>query len=315
MHLINCCDQIADHSNANDQSGFVIVPPETRGVLPKFFRLTSIARFPAKNGKGVWNEATVYYDATSLKVGWPSATVDSRLTRGSIVTILFDRRRLALPDRFSVIKVERIDEPFAGLNLFKGIPQAWINDRELASRAARLWERLDRPFAHLLNAVLWDGLRFFRYITSPVSIASEPLPVGTNFRYAVSLAEQALLLADGLPDIDRNVLIVAGLLRDAGKGDGFKRMPDGGLNLTERGKWIGHQQTVLEWLAVARGRAIIPDESYYRLMHVLLALINPAVMPISVEVAFLKAAASFVESPVRFRSVAKDVSEAPYSLK
>ena len=109
MHLINFCDHIADHPT--DQSaGFVIVPPETRGVLPKFFRLTSIARFPAKNGKGVWNEATVYYDTTSLKVGWPSATVDTRLTRGSIVTIQFDRRRLTLPDRFSVIKVERIDE-------------------------------------------------------------------------------------------------------------------------------------------------------------------------------------------------------------
>lgn len=109
MHLINCCDHIADH--ANDQSGFVIVPPETRGVLPKFFRLTSIARFPAKNGRGVWNEATVYYDTTSLKVGWPSATVDSRLTRGSIVTILFDRRWLPPPDRFSVIKVERVFQP------------------------------------------------------------------------------------------------------------------------------------------------------------------------------------------------------------
>ena len=313
MHLINSCDHIADQPT--DQSGFVLVPPETRGVLPKFFRLTSIARFPVKKGKGVWNEATVYFDTTSLKVGWASATVDSCLTRGSIVTIQFDRGRTTLPDRLSVIKVERVDEPVAGLNLFKRIPQLWVNDRELASRAAQLWERLDQPFAHLLNAVLWDGLRFFRYITNPVSIVNEPITVRTNFRYAVSLAEQAIALADGLPNIDRNVLIVAALLRNAGKGEGFKRLPDGGLNLAERGKWPGHQQTVLEWLAVARGKGIIPDASYYRLVHVLLALAYPSMMPISAEVAFLKAAASFVESPVRFRSVVKGIPEARFSLK
>ena len=225
-------------SYATEQSGYVVVPPNTNGMLPKFFRLTSIARFPARNGKGVWNEATVHYDTATLNVGWPSATVDIRLTRGSIVTIQFDRRRMALPDRFSVKKIQLIDEPVAGLNLFELVPASWIDDRDLASRAARLWNRLDRPCAHLLNAVLWDGHRFCRYLSSPVSLAEDPVPVSTNFRYSVSLAEQALLLAGDLRDIDRNVLVVAALLRDAGKADGFRLLPDGGLDLTARGRWI-----------------------------------------------------------------------------
>jgi 3'-5' exoribonuclease len=300
---------------ATEQSGFVVVPPDTNGMLPKFFRLTSIARFPARNGKGVWNEATVHYDTTTLTVGWPSATVDIRLTRGSIVTIHFDRRRYTQPDRFSVIKIERIDEPEAGLNLFELVPAFWIDDRDLASRAARLWNRLDRPCAHLLNAVLWDGQRFCRYLSGPMSIAEDPVAVSTNFRYSVSLAEQALLLADGLPDIKRNVLIVAALLRDAGKADGFRLLPDGGLDLTERGRWIGYQQTVLEWLALARKHIVMADESYFRLAHVLMALANPALAPVSVEVAILNAAASFVDSPVRFRGMEAGKTSMPFSQK
>lgn len=302
-------------SYATAQSGFVVVPPNTNGMLPKFFRLTGIARFPARNGKGVWNEATVHYDTATLTVGWPSATVDIRLTRGSIVTIQFDRRRMALPGRFSVKKIQLIDEPVAGLNLFELVPASWIDDRDLASRAERLWNRLDRPFSHLLNAVLWDGQRFCRYLSSPVSLAEDPVPVSTNFRYSISLAEQALLLADDLPDIDRNVLVVAALLRDAGKADGFRLLPDGGLDLTARGRWIGYQQTVLEWLALARRDVVIADESYFRLVHVLMVLANPAIVPISIEAAILNSAASFVDSPVRFRGMETGKTMMPFSSK
>jgi 3'-5' exoribonuclease len=302
-------------SYATEQSGYVVVPPNTNGMLPKFFRLTSIARFPARNGKGVWNEATVHYDTATLNVGWPSATVDIRLTRGSIVTIQFDRRRMALPDRFSVKKIQLIDEPVAGLNLFELVPASWIDDRDLASRAARLWNRLDRPCAHLLNAVLWDGHRFCRYLSSPVSLAEDPVPVSTNFRYSVSLAEQALLLAGDLRDIDRNVLVVAALLRDAGKADGFRLLPDGGLDLTARGRWIGYQQTVLEWLALARRDVVIADESYFRLVHVLMVLANPAIVPISIEAAILNSAASFVDSPVRFRGMETEKTVMPFAPK
>ena len=141
------------------------------------------------------------------------------------------------------------------------------------------------------------------------------MPIGTNFRRSIDLAEQAVLLADGLPGISRNVLIVVGLLCDAGKADGFQLTPDGGLNLTERGRWIGHQQTVLEWLAVARGRVAIPDASYHRLVHVLMALENPSIAPISVEVAFLNVAASFVDSPVRFRGMTVGTSLVPNPLR
>ena len=45
------------------------------------------------------------------------------------------------------------------------------------------------------------------------------------------------------------------------------------------------------------------DESYFRMAHVLMALANPAIAPISVEVAILNAAACFVDSPVRFRGM------------
>ena len=51
---------------------------------------------------------------------------------------------------------------------------------------------------------------------------------------------------------------VEGLLHEAGKADDFRLSADGsGLILSERGRWIGYRQTLLEWLAVARTEVIV----------------------------------------------------------
>ena len=287
----------------------------TKGVqhMPKYFRLCSISRLPGLEGKGVQNEATLYHPTTSLTVRWASSAVDIRLNRGGLVMVHGCGGRTTVPDRVAVTKIEHIDRPVVSINPFEFVPGAWLPNTEFLRRAATLWERLDRPFQHLFNAVLWDGQRFYRYITGPASLIDDVVPPGANFAYAVELAEQALSLAEGLPHINRNVLIVAALLGDAGKAEGFKRTPEGGLNLTERGRWIGYQQTVLEWLAVAREKVIVADSSYHRLVHVLMARANPSVMPIADEIAFLRSAASFVESPVRFHGFPSDLSAIPTS--
>ena len=150
-------------------------------------------------------------------------------------------------------RLELVDKPIPWLNPFSMLPPGWVSDRNAVERAGHLWEQMGRPLQHLFNAVLWDGGRFVRFVTGPVSTSDYPWQPGGNFRHAVTVAEQAAALSKGLSDVSTPVVIAAALLNDAGKADEFRLSQDGnGYVLSERGHWIGFQHTILEWLAVAR---------------------------------------------------------------
>lgn len=284
-------------------------------VLPVHYRLTSLMRLPGKNGRGIYNEATLYHDRHTRRVAWTSPTVDSRLRRGDIVSVKAFPR-LARAGQAPVVGLVRLDLPQAAVNPFELIPAAWLNDRSLAQRAKVLWDQLERPLQHLFNAVLWDGARFYRYATGPLASAAGPARSGDSLRRAVALAEEALRLAEGLPDVARGVLIAAALLHDAGKTDGVRLAADGsGLKPSERSLWIGPGETLLEWLAVARTRVIVPDARYYRLVHVLIALQRSPQPSFAIEAAILHAARRFIDRPERERQADRLIPRARQDVR
>lgn len=241
--------------------------------LPRAFRLTSITRLPGKQGKGIANTATLFHEEGGLQVSWQSAHVDVRLKRGCYVAV----RGMGGTHPggiYSVQRLDLLDKPLATLNPFETIPSNWVKDRNWVARASALWEQLSRPFQHLFTAVLWDGARFERFVCGPAALSAyRPLP-NANLRHAVETAEQAISLAHGLYDVSHSVLIAAALFHDAGKADDFRLAPaQGDYIYSERGNLVGHRYTVLEWLAVARGKdgVVIPDAQYLALIHALMA--------------------------------------------
>ena len=103
-----------------------------------------------------------------------------------------------------------------------------------------------------------------------------------NFRRAVETALQARQLAVGMRDVSLPVVITAALLHAAGKADDYRRVV-----ISERGRWIGYQTTLLEWLAVARGRVIVPETQYLKLIHALIAARGDGVTRKSMEAMIL----------------------------
>ena len=257
-----------DQVNSSIASSHAMAPNE----LPPNFRLTSTTRLPARIGRGIYNEATLFHDKASLRVSWHSAQVDSRLRRGCYVQLRGAGLMTPGDDVIPITGLEILDKPLPCINPFEMIPPNWVGNRELILRACKLWGQLSRPFQHLINAVFWDPGRFYRYVTGPMSPADHYRCPNGNFQHAVDTAEQVAALACGLPDVSTTVLIAAALLHDAGKADDYRLSSDGnGFVLSERGRWIGYRHTILEWLAVARARVIMPDAHYLMLIHALVA--------------------------------------------
>lgn len=265
--------------------------PAAATELPFHYRLTSLVRLPAASGRGITNEVMLYHDTAPLRVRWHSATVDSRPKRGCLVALRGAQMNVPRNERdcLPIGRLELLDKPVASLNPFHTVPTNWVSDRDTVRRAAVLWEQLSRPFQHLLNAVLWDGGRFYRFVTGPASTADYPWAPGSNFQHAVDTAEQAALLTRGLEGVSPSVVVAAALLHDAGKADDYRLSAEGYV-LSERGYWIGGQHTILEWLAVARARVIVPDNQYLALVHALIAARGNVANGQSTEAAILSVA-------------------------
>ncbi len=77
------------------------------------YRLTSLMRLPGKTGTGIYNEATLYRGGETLRIGWTSPTVDSRLRRGDIVTVREGKARVTRPEVLPVLRIARVDQPVA----------------------------------------------------------------------------------------------------------------------------------------------------------------------------------------------------------
>ncbi|NHC08366.1 HD domain-containing protein [Azonexus fungiphilus] len=239
-------------------------------AFPTYFRLVSLVRLPVPGSREIHNEAVLYHDDAQITAIWKSNHVDSRLKRGCCVALRGVSMNQESNGRIPVSRVELIDKPIPAINPFLTVPVAWCADRALVQRAAELWEQMGRSLQHLFNAVMWDGGRFYRYITGPVGSSDYPWAPGRNFRHAVAVTEKAAALTSGLADISNQVLIAAALLHDAGKADDYRLSVEGYV-LSDRGYWIGYQNTILEWLAVARSRVIVPDAQYVALVHALIA--------------------------------------------
>ncbi|WP_341744090.1 HD domain-containing protein [Azonexus hydrophilus] len=239
-------------------------------TFPTYFRLVSLVRLPLKGSREILNEAVLYHDDAQITAVWTSSHVDSRLKRGCCVALRGACTSQLENGRLPVSRVELIDKPISAVNPFQTVPVAWCPDRVLVQKAAVLWSQMGRSLQHLFNAVMWDGGRFYRYITGPLGSSDYPWAPGRNFKHAVAVTEKAAVLTRGLPDISNQVLIAAALLHDAGKADDYRLSAEGYV-LSDRGYWIGYQNTILEWLAVARSRVIVSDAQYLALVHALIA--------------------------------------------
>lgn len=254
-------------------SQVAVLPPQgTDQViahLPGVFRIQSIVRLPF-DGRGTLNRACLFHERAALTVEWVSRQVDVRLVAGALVSIRWQGRPVSLNGAVRVARIVLLERPEVAVNLFETVPSCWVADRELVRRAAFLWSCLPRGLGHLFNGVFWQGDRFWRFLCGPSSLAGHHAVRHGNFRHSVEVADQALDLATREARVHLGVLVMAALLHDAGKADEYQQGRSR-LELSDRGRLIGHRQTVLEWLAAARAqfRVIVPEAHYLALAHAL----------------------------------------------
>jgi 3'-5' exoribonuclease len=256
---------MSDHHDQVSQ----LAPDVFAEKLPRIFRIQSIERLPSA-GHNVRNTAVLFHEGASIRVEWETQHPDTRLVVGSLASIRWSGSPKSVEGSIRIARLVPVERPEVGLNLFETIPARWLKDRDLAKRAARLWEYLPSNYRQLFNAVFWEGRRFQRFVIGPSSMKGHHAERNGNLRHSIEVAERALALAtsDGAASVP--MVVLAGLLHDAGKADEY-RFRHRKFELSDRGRLIGHRLTVVEWIAVARVTYCveIPETDYLALIHAL----------------------------------------------
>lgn len=235
------------------------------------YRIVALHR--RHDGKEYRNSALLYRSGDTFEVEWTSKTLpDTRLKPGAIVSPRYGCVSVNSGCAVEISRLVFLERPEATLNLFDMVPESWVADRDLVSRASALWLELPYYLQSLFNTIFWCGERFKRYCVGQSSIRHHHACVNGNLEHSVEVAEIMLSLLHLYPEGNNCVAIMAGLLHDAGKADEYYDR-GGNTVLSNRGRLLGHKVTIIEWIAVARDkmRVGVPDQVYVSLVHTLTA--------------------------------------------
>ena len=239
------------------------------GVLPPVMRVQSLTRL--RQGDTILNGATLYHRQATRDVEWITNRIDPRLYRNALVSI---RSVAGTQDaEEGTLRIERlvpVTSPVCG-NLFDTVPPGWVGDPDLVARAAGLWHTLPSTLGYLVNAVLGEGGRLVRFVTSPSSIDGAYAERGGIFRHSIEVAERARDLGRGFARADVSLLVAGGLLHDAAKAFDYRYDRRGQRFCSSRcAERAAPHATLIDWLSIARETSgvVIDDATWQGLLQV-----------------------------------------------
>lgn len=259
-----------DCEAGSPSSPYSPAPDMLREGLPPVMRIQSLSRL--LDGDKILNRAVLCHRKVSVCVDWITKQVDTRLHRSGLVNIRPAANTRCSDGATRIQRLLPVTKPMPSFNLFDTVLPGWVKDPNLVARAATLWETLPRPLGHLVNAVLWESDRFHRFVTGPSSIRGHHNDISGNFRHTVEVAERARDLGLGCPLASTSLLVAGGLLHDVAKAAEYRYDRCGRrFRLSDRGELVGHRDTLIEWVAVARetGGVIIDEATWLGLLHML----------------------------------------------
>lgn len=224
----------------------------------QYVRVSSITHCPVSSGSTrARYTAVVYHEQLpekTLTVTWVAHTPKTAITPWSLVRIIWNGHRRIVNGVVEIKRLERAPEADEVTNLFLTVPDhPFCANRELIGVAADLFSKLPRELALLLNNLLWDSKRFRRFMIGPSSLSDHHNVWQGNLAHSVQVALIAESIGQTLIDVDVPLLIFGGLVHDLAKCEEYHFNKDlGRFVLSDRGKLVGHRDTLIEWIAIAK---------------------------------------------------------------
>ena len=243
----------------------------------QYVRVSAIAHCPVSTGNTrARYTAVVCHEqlpGKTLTVTWVAQAPKAAITTWTLVRIIWNGHRRIVNGVVEIKRLERAPEADGVTNLFLTVPDhPYCANRALIGEAASLFAKLPRELAQLHNHLLWDCDRFRRFVIGPSSLSDHHNIWQGNLEHSVQVALIAVSIGEAMIDVDVPLLIFGGLVHDLAKcaeyhfSKSLERFV-----LSDRGKLVGHRDTLIEWLAIAKNmmRTKLSEHQELTLHHML----------------------------------------------
>lgn len=244
------------------------------GVLSQsLYRVLEIKRVMITNLKFL-NEALICCDDSIFRVSWINKAFEAQIRPGQIVSPKLINNEPSPKQSISISRLVVQERPDSSANLFRLIPHAWVNDRDIVNRAAALLDELPEAHRMLFNSIFWNSERFERFCRQPSSMIGHHSEQNGNLRHTIEVAEEMRELCSTRSYANIALGVLAAFLHDAGKAEEYIPNGKGGWSLSERGKLLGHKVSAFQWIveAMTRWNIKLPPGHYESLLHIMTAV-------------------------------------------
>ncbi len=131
--------------------------------MPEIMRIESIDRGVCADGSTHYR-AVLFHQHCAVCVDWVAGHEDERLQRNSLVNVRHAAAPVSVNGALRIEQLIPADHPSPSVNIFETVLPSWVGDRDIVKRAAFLWDQLPLSLRCLVNAVLWNSLRFQRFV-------------------------------------------------------------------------------------------------------------------------------------------------------
>lgn len=130
----------------------------------------------------------------------------------------------------------------------------WVTDKNVVDRACRLWASLPDEDRLFLNAVFLEPRVLRGFLRAPGSCRHHHAHEGGCIEHSVESAELADVLAASAHHLDRDLLVTAALIHDAGKSIEYVRSQSGEWQMSRYGRRVGHKVSGIQLATIAMVR-------------------------------------------------------------
>ncbi|MBQ9764485.1 MAG: HD domain-containing protein [Phascolarctobacterium sp.] len=167
------------------------------------------------------------------------------------------------------VVVQKFDNLLPEDDITNLLPKGNFNEKEYITRLQNLIKTVRNPGLRALLETIFSGAIYDKFIMNPAGMRMHHAYIGGLLQHSVDVAGIAIVLAEQIGNVDKDLVVTGALLHDVGKLREISSQI--GFPYTNEGRLLGHIAMSVMMVQDAAAKLKLPAARLEQLQHILLS--------------------------------------------